>query len=199
MFLGPSSRLNDVSGWLNRDPIGIAGGLNLYAYVGNNPISNVDPLGLATSVLNRLLNPSGGPNGYPAPNNNYATHTFVYTTNPDGSLSHTYSWGNTYDANGNGVWHTDAPEDTSAAQYAIGYNQWYNSAAWWQQIFSQTPYGITVGGDELDPFVAQAFQMMQDSAGHKWCLTDNCKDDASALIDLAKQLQQQKNSSCGSQ
>jgi RHS repeat-associated protein len=32
--------------WLNRDPIGEAGGLNLYGYVGNNPIDVVDPLGL---------------------------------------------------------------------------------------------------------------------------------------------------------
>lgn len=32
--------------WLSRDPIGIQGGLNIYAYVGNNPVSNVDPLGL---------------------------------------------------------------------------------------------------------------------------------------------------------
>ncbi|MFN8660049.1 MAG: RHS repeat-associated core domain-containing protein [Candidatus Obscuribacterales bacterium] len=32
--------------WLNRDPIGEAGGVNLFAYVGNEPLSAVDPLGL---------------------------------------------------------------------------------------------------------------------------------------------------------
>ncbi len=36
-----------VSGrWTSEDPIGIAGGLNLFAYVGNNPVSRVDLYGL---------------------------------------------------------------------------------------------------------------------------------------------------------
>jgi RHS repeat-associated protein len=32
--------------WLNRDPIGELGGLNLYGYVGNDPVNNTDPYGL---------------------------------------------------------------------------------------------------------------------------------------------------------
>lgn len=32
--------------WLTRDPIGYRGGVNLYGYVGNNPVSLIDPLGL---------------------------------------------------------------------------------------------------------------------------------------------------------
>ncbi len=35
--------------WLNRDPIGERGGLNLNSYVANNPINEVDPLGLTWS------------------------------------------------------------------------------------------------------------------------------------------------------
>lgn len=36
--------------WLSRDPIGEAGGTNLYAYVENNPINQADPFGLIGSA-----------------------------------------------------------------------------------------------------------------------------------------------------
>jgi RHS repeat-associated protein len=36
----------DLGRWLSRDPIGEAGGINLYGYGGNSPINRTDPLGL---------------------------------------------------------------------------------------------------------------------------------------------------------
>lgn len=42
--------------WINRDPIGFLGGRNPFAFVGNNPISRIDPFGLAANVVS-------GPNG----------------------------------------------------------------------------------------------------------------------------------------
>jgi len=35
-----------IGRYISRDPVGVAGGLNLYCYVGNDPINRADPLGL---------------------------------------------------------------------------------------------------------------------------------------------------------
>lgn len=39
-----------IGRWLNRDPIRESGGLNLYAYCGNDPLSQIDPLGLSGTL-----------------------------------------------------------------------------------------------------------------------------------------------------
>jgi RHS repeat-associated protein len=42
--------------WLNRDPIGEEGGINLYVCFSNNPLSNYDPTGLYTAEEQACLN-----------------------------------------------------------------------------------------------------------------------------------------------
>lgn len=43
--------------WINRDPLEEEGGFNLYVFVGNNPLSNIDPYGLINwgSLINSSL------------------------------------------------------------------------------------------------------------------------------------------------
>ena len=55
--------------FMQTDPAGYADNLNAYAYVGDDPVNNVDPMGLATGQVTDpgLNHYTGGPEGFPIP------------------------------------------------------------------------------------------------------------------------------------
>jgi RHS repeat-associated protein len=81
--------------FVNEDPIGVAGGWNVYSYVGGNPTFWVDPLGLA-GVMTIHSSGNGGPSMTDG-------HSWIAYT-PDGSTTTTYgTWGNNPQNMGNGL------------------------------------------------------------------------------------------------
>lgn len=69
--------------YIQSDPIGLAGGINTYAYVDGNPIRYIDPLGLRASYCQRPLGDYTGENGGGPPVFN---HQFICVTSGDGTL-----------------------------------------------------------------------------------------------------------------
>ena len=71
--------------WLTRDPIGERGGINLYGFVGNNPVNWIDPFGLAGEPSGNEYIPPGGdpPPGYEQNGRNWWNPDTKETISPD--------------------------------------------------------------------------------------------------------------------
>jgi RHS repeat-associated protein len=139
---------------------------NRYVYALDNPVRYTDPSGRDVYKINRELGGHRARSPY-----NPLTHTFVATVT-DGVL-HTYSWGNTPDQFTKNSWNKDKPEDLTAAYEALS-----------KGLVTQ------VGGDDLDRFVAQAYEALRnDPSSRHWNLLwippfgmFSCKTEASRLL-----------------
>ncbi len=46
----------NTSRWTQEDPVGVVGGVNLYKFVGNNPVKYKDPFGLQIEAVSQFVN-----------------------------------------------------------------------------------------------------------------------------------------------
>ncbi len=87
--------------WLSRDPIGEVGGVNLYAYVLNNPLSQPDPAGTGNGGGNFSVGPGQSQtlNGWTVTTDTNGNTTI---TSPDGGFTQTIGPGDSYTGTYNG-------------------------------------------------------------------------------------------------
>ncbi len=154
--------------WTNKDPIRFEGGdTSLYGYVLNDPVNFADLNGLETYVVNRDLSAFGDS---ARSLDNPSTHTFIVTTNPNGSIANTYSWGNAANLNG---WNINQPLDIKTAKEAL-----------------TKGLAKKIAPSFVDPYFKKAYnQLNKKSNEHSnGIITNNCKTEASKLNELAWKL-----------
>jgi RHS repeat-associated protein len=155
-----------IGRFITKDPI-LA--LNLYVYCKNNPLNLVDPFGLDTYYINRVM--GGESTQDPTPTNNSYSHSFVAITDK-GTVTDTFSWGN----GGQSRWFHNDPLDMAAAQKAI-----------------DSGVGIDrYGGEDLDPFVSAEYEKRKNETDPYNVATNNCKQKAGRLLKDAMQQKKKK-------
>ncbi|MDR3150729.1 MAG: RHS repeat-associated core domain-containing protein [Candidatus Peribacteria bacterium] len=55
MYFNARYYSSELGRFISRDPIGIADDVNLYVYVGNNPLKWVDPSGMLKKFINNII------------------------------------------------------------------------------------------------------------------------------------------------
>jgi RHS repeat-associated protein len=165
--------------YMQNDPIGFRGSIDLYSYVMNTPVNVLDPSGLDTYHINN--NPWLGfiPGQDSTPTANPISHTFIAITQ-NGQVVLTYSWLNTDNGDGTqGAWAVNRPQDICAAKVAISNNK----GAW------------RIGGEALDAAVEEAFAEMGSEEGGYRPVFNNCKEQAQNLINEANRILQSEGRS----
>jgi uncharacterized protein RhaS with RHS repeats len=152
--VGEPCAYESVSGlpeWLSRDPIAESGGINLYGYVGNNPVSETDPLGLSPADVARLQTVSSG---------------LIYQMTVDGQRLASWIWGPAGGYLGNII---QTPQDLFDAATGRPLRN-YQQGSWSCQSQAQNIQ------DRLEPFLQPgwlddtwtATQVQNDSNTHVW-------------------------------
>lgn len=139
--------------WVNRDPIGERGGLNLYTFVGNTPLQLLDPYGLWTYLIidtEGFLDTFG--------------HVAIVTTNPDtGELTRLdYNHGVPALAHGHEIEDLIKPSDDIVFFFPD-----HNNSDWWAgqmlKQFVEENKGNKEGGSYVNNCVTSSQDIMQQA------------------------------------